>query len=158
MGKLLDLSLKGLLNGKSPDGMVEDLLENTNKKTSKGVYQVLDGLRYNDPVKYVQKNIGNGGKVDSTFFSSLYCFLRTPDDFRKSVLTAVNCGGDTDSRASLTGAMAGAYQGLGRIPSEWVTQVEDSNNLLKKAKALYSLRKQRNKHKLTTINIMITMA
>jgi ADP-ribosylglycohydrolase len=48
-------------------------------------------------------------------------FLCYPKDFRKAVLTAVNDGGDSDSTASMIGALVGANCGLEAIPEEWST-------------------------------------
>ena len=47
-------------------------------------------------------------------------FLQNPMNFRHEVLTAINAGGDTDSNASIVGALIGANAGLGVIPNEWV--------------------------------------
>ncbi len=45
-------------------------------------------------------------------------YLRHPRDFRAAVLEAVNAGGDTDSTASMVGAMVGANVGLSGIPPD----------------------------------------
>lgn len=49
-------------------------------------------------------------------------FLRyvDSDDFRGAILEAVNAGGDTDTNASIVGAMMGASVGLSGIPQEWI--------------------------------------
>ena len=41
-------------------------------------------------------------------------------DFQDTVLTAVNCGGDTDTIGAMAGAIAGAYYGYSSIPSVWL--------------------------------------
>ena len=46
-------------------------------------------------------------------------FLRHPTDFRAGILEAASAGGDTDSTASMVGAMIGANVGLEGIPPEW---------------------------------------
>jgi ADP-ribosylglycohydrolase len=38
-------------------------------------------------------------------------------------------GGDTDTLASMAGALSGAYRGIGAFPEEWVRTVEEVNNL-----------------------------
>jgi ADP-ribosylglycohydrolase len=45
-------------------------------------------------------------------------FFRHPTNFREGVLEAVNAGGDTDTNASMVGAMIGANCGLVAIPME----------------------------------------
>jgi len=49
-------------------------------------------------------------------------------DFEKSVLTAVNCGMDTDCTAATTAAMMGILYGKKGIPESWRTTVD--NNLV----------------------------
>ncbi len=50
---------------------------------------------------------------------SIATFLRQPTDFRAGVLEAINAGGDTDTNASMVGAMIGANVGIEGIPKEW---------------------------------------
>jgi poly(ADP-ribose) glycohydrolase ARH3 len=46
-------------------------------------------------------------------------------DFQDTVLTAVNCGGDTDTIGAMAGALAGAYYGYSSIPSTWLEPLEN---------------------------------
>jgi poly(ADP-ribose) glycohydrolase ARH3 len=46
-------------------------------------------------------------------------------DFQDTVLTAVNCGGDTDTISAMAGALAGAYYGYSFIPSAWLEPLEN---------------------------------
>lgn len=55
---------------------------------------------------------------------ALASFLLT-DDFRESVIVAVNAGGDTDTIGAMTGAIAGAYYGYSQIPGEWLEPLEN---------------------------------
>ena len=48
----------------------------------------------------------------------------TNSDFRNGVLAAINYGRDSDSIATMLGAISGAMNGRESIPSEWVTTVE----------------------------------
>jgi ADP-ribosylglycohydrolase len=50
---------------------------------------------------------------------ALWCFVTNHDDFEEAVVTAVNAGGDTDTNASITGALAGALNGVDAIPRHW---------------------------------------
>jgi ADP-ribosylglycohydrolase len=56
---------------------------------------------------------------------SLYSFLRTPDDYWETICTAISAGGDTDTTASMAGAISGAYMGLGAIPSSVARRLTD---------------------------------
>ncbi|GIW71243.1 MAG: hypothetical protein KatS3mg102_0785 [Planctomycetota bacterium] len=56
---------------------------------------------------------------------SLYCFLRAPDDWLAAVHTAIAAGGDTDTTAAMTGALAGARLGRGALPPSELALVQD---------------------------------
>ncbi len=44
-------------------------------------------------------------------------------DVRRSIITAVNYGRDSDSIASMAGAIAAALQGPGSVPPEWIDEI-----------------------------------
>ena len=67
----------------------------------------------------VRKEIGSGFNSMETAPFTIATFLRHPNDFRAGVLEAINAGGDTDTHASIVGAMVGANVGLAGIPEEW---------------------------------------
>jgi ADP-ribosylglycohydrolase len=56
---------------------------------------------------------------------SLYAFLRTPDDYWEAVCTAIAVGGDVDTTAAMTGAIAGARGGLAAIPADLAARLND---------------------------------
>lgn len=73
--------------------------------------------------------IGATGCAHSTLGSAMYAFIST-SNFKDAVVKATLMGGDTDTRAAIAGAMAGAHYGLEDIPEEYLT-VEDSERLQK---------------------------
>ena len=62
---------------------------------------------------------GCGFSALDTVAFSIGTFLRHPRDFRAGVLEAVNAGGDSDTNASIVGALIGLNCGLSAIPKEW---------------------------------------
>lgn len=56
--------------------------------------------------------------VTGSVLWSLYAFLRSPGDYWEAICTAIEVGGDVDTTAAMTGAIAGAYLGLEAIPEE----------------------------------------
>jgi ADP-ribosylglycohydrolase len=91
--------------------------------------------------------IGGGWVGEETVAGALYCFLRTPNDFSATVLTAANaCLSDTqgksrgrcdsDSIGCVAGGLSGAHNGAGAIPREWAEAVENSALLLDLGKQL----------------------
>jgi poly(ADP-ribose) glycohydrolase ARH3 len=57
--------------------------------------------------------------------TALYCFLSHAESFEDAVAYAVSLGGDTDSIAAMTGAIAGAYHGSRAIPERWRSTLEE---------------------------------
>jgi poly(ADP-ribose) glycohydrolase ARH3 len=70
---------------------------------------------------------------------ALCAFLRHPDSFSSAVLFAINLGGDTDTVASMTGALSGAHLGESAIPVQWREGVEGSVSLRHLADELLGL-------------------
>ncbi len=70
-----------------------------------------------------------GWRGDEAIAAALYVLLRHPDDPRAALLEAANTPGDSDSIATLVGALLGARRGLGALPARWVREVERSRAL-----------------------------
>jgi ADP-ribosyl-[dinitrogen reductase] hydrolase len=62
--------------------------------------------------------IRGGGYVVAALEAALWAVARH-DDFRSTILAAVNLGDDADTTAAIAGQLAGAIYGAGGIPSEW---------------------------------------
>lgn len=56
------------------------------------------------------------------------CLLHDCDP-KRSIVAAANMGGDTDTLASMAGAISGAYRGIAAFPEEWIDIVEEVNDL-----------------------------
>ncbi len=63
---------------------------------------------------------GVSGYVNRTVPAALFCWLRFPGDFRAAIESVIRLGGDTDTTAAITGALAGAQLGAKAIPAEWL--------------------------------------
>jgi ADP-ribosylglycohydrolase len=63
---------------------------------------------------------GVSGYVNHTVPVALYCWLRSPGDFRMAVEDVILLGGDTDSTAAIVGGLVGATAGAAAIPNEWL--------------------------------------
>lgn len=69
--------------------------------------------------------LGTSYMVYDTVPSAFYCFSRHFDEPDNAIIEAVNAGGDTDSIACITGALAGARHGIDAIPERWITGLEN---------------------------------
>ncbi len=83
--------------------------------------------------------LGTSGYVVETVASAAFCFLKTPDDFQKTVISAVMGGGDTDTTGAVAGAISGAWNGTWRLPRKWVDSVEDSERIRQIAGHLFKV-------------------
>lgn len=68
--------------------------------------------------------------------SAVYIFTRHPDDPRAAILEGTNTPGDSDSIATLAGAMVGARCGIAALPADWVRDVERSGELTELAERI----------------------
>jgi ADP-ribosylglycohydrolase len=50
-------------------------------------------------------------------------------DFKSGLITVINIGDDADTNGAITGALCGAYSGLGAIPLAWQESVEQQNSM-----------------------------
>lgn len=57
------------------------------------------------------------------FDSAVYSILRG-SHYEETVLLAIHLGCDTDTNAAITGALAGAFYGLKRIPDCWLAALQ----------------------------------
>jgi poly(ADP-ribose) glycohydrolase ARH3 len=84
----------------------------------------------------------NGAFAIESVPAAVYCFLRTPEDPRQVILTAVNAGYDADTVGSMAGNLAGAWNGarsLERTSPSWWTELESRGELIGLADELGAL-------------------
>lgn len=74
----------------------------------------------------LESEVSSGVFVKDTFFAALWCFTFT-DNFKDCIIKAVNLGGDSDTTASVAGALAGTYYGYDDIPQEWINTLRDKD-------------------------------
>jgi ADP-ribosylglycohydrolase len=88
------------------------------------------------------KEFAPNGKAVAALQAALSAVVHTEGyDFRESLYTAVRIGWDTDTVASIAGALVGALHGIDAIPTEWLEILhgypgktgEDLDNLVIKA-------------------------
>jgi poly(ADP-ribose) glycohydrolase ARH3 len=80
--------------------------------------------------------LGNGIEAYKAVPAALYALLRHAGSFAEVVAYAISLGGDTDTIASMAGALAGAHLGEEAIPRVWRERVEGAARLRELADAL----------------------
>ena len=83
------------------------------------------------------EKLGAGWVAEETLAIAVYCCLRYGDDFETAVRVAANHSGDSDSTASLVGAMIGAVVGNSNLPTKYVMLLELYDVISEIAQDLY---------------------
>lgn len=86
--------------------------------------------------RQIAAELGNGIEAVRSVPAALTCFLLHPDDPPRAILTAVCCGGDADTIAAMTGALAGARCGAGAFPEQWTSRLEQVHRLRELGRSL----------------------
>ncbi len=72
--------------------------------------------------------IGTGVAAVHAVPAAFWCFASCRDDPAPAVCRAATLGGDSDTIAAMTGAIAGAYHGLSAFPSTWLELLYNGKN------------------------------
>ncbi len=85
----------------------------------------------------IVEELGHGVEAINSVPAAIFSFLLNQSSFISTVTYAISLGGDTDTIASMAGAISGAYLGIDAIPGDWVEQVENRDYILKLAHKLW---------------------
>ena len=92
--------------------------------------------------------VGNQISAHKSVPAAIYSFLRclrpvegitTSNALERTILYAISLDGDTDTIASMAGAIAGAFYGIEPVSSDWRTVCEGTNDAIQQANALYEI-------------------
>ncbi len=89
--------------------------------------------------KVAHRILGDGWAAEEAVAGAIYANVKHPSSFKDIILEAANSGGDTDSKACIAGAIAGARLGREAIPSGWIEGIEDRDLLIELANKLLKL-------------------
>ena len=87
----------------------------------------------------VVTELGHGIEAFNSVPTAIFSFLSHPSDFVSTVTYAISLGGDTDTIASMAGAISGAYLGVGALPIEWQGRLENRDYISQLADRLWRL-------------------
>ena len=100
---------------------------------------LVEALAVNGSEEELRRQLGNGIAALNSVPTALCLFLRNPSDFAVVVTSSIRVGGDTDTIASMAGALAGAYAGEEAIPPSWRDRLEGAGELESLADGLLQL-------------------
>lgn len=78
--------------------------------------------------EYAEEEIASSGYVIHSLEAALWCIFNN-DNYKGTVLRAVNLGSDTDTTAAIAGGLAGLLYGFADIPSEWVEKIARKDDI-----------------------------
>ena len=94
---------------------------------------IIEELLELDPTEALEE-IGTSPMVSETVPAAFFCHLKLEPE--EALIAAASNGGDTDSIASIAGALAGASRGSGWIPERWLVHLEDRERIVGLARDL----------------------
>lgn len=106
------------------------------KRFSSYLKVLLDSSLLFGPINSLREKIGTGCIAIESVVFALALFLRNPLNFETVVLEAVNSGGDTDTIASIAGALCGFNTGVDGIPEVWANYNPTFQTVKKVAQSL----------------------
>jgi len=139
------MSIIHILLGNKPDSLIDFLYPIVTTENFRKKLENISIVLKNKNIirKEVIGLIGNSEKADESVPLAIFNFLKWNNDFEKAVVEAANSlysdGGDTDSIASMTGALTGSYLGIKSIKKRWIEEVKDSKTIRKYANKLYEI-------------------
>ncbi|MEO8538746.1 MAG: ADP-ribosylglycohydrolase family protein [bacterium] len=89
---------------------------------------VVDARNGTDAVEVLRRL--QGWAADEAIAAAMFVVARHPDDIRAALLEGANASGDSDSIATLAGALLGSRHGIQALPVDWIQNVERSEELL----------------------------
>jgi ADP-ribosylglycohydrolase len=126
------------INNEPKENALEDLIRFTQGVSDKFTNKILQVEELLDlqPERAIPF-LGEGWTGHEAIAIALCSCIKSDFDFEKSIITAANITGDSDSTASIAGGIAGAYCGLSGIPDKFYKELENSELLRKVAEELY---------------------
>lgn len=100
------------------------------------IEKIKECLEWDDEEKALDY-LGEGWIGPEATALALYCFLKYPNDYKKTIIRGANTNGDSDSIACIAGAISGAYLGIESIPSKWIQSIEKTAYLNELAVRMY---------------------
>lgn len=121
--------------------LVRNAEEKTEENNSDKIW-----VRLQETSRMLQKNctpesfVGTFGNIKVakiTGLLSIFCFMRSPDDF-SSIRIAASLGGSSNISASLVGGMCGAFAGTSFIPKDMIEHVQNGSKILLLGEQMYN--------------------
>jgi ADP-ribosylglycohydrolase len=105
----------------------------------KHLEKALEALDNQGPMEESIQSLGKGITASEVLAIGIYCALKCASDFREGVLASVNHSGMSTSTGLVTGAILGTLLGFEAIPENWVSDLENSEEVSAVAEDMYKV-------------------
>ena len=132
----------GLLNGKEKFEVYKELQKTITdflrtKSISEKEIKYFERLLISNINIDEEEVIFSTGYVIHTLTASIWCILNT-NSFEEAVLKAVNLGEDTDTTASVVGALAGLVYRQSQMPEKWINTIKRKDDIIDLGNRLFN--------------------
>jgi ADP-ribosylglycohydrolase len=110
----------------------------------------VEDLEGGEELEFLAEAVGSSRAIDGPdqgfcLFTAGAAFqaLVRPGDVETELRRVVSLGGDTDTNAAVAGALLGAREGVGGLPSAWLERLRDADAIRAEAEALLPLAQAR---------------
>jgi ADP-ribosylglycohydrolase len=118
---------KGELQGRRVGRTVP--FPSVSERTRLAVSIALESTNANEANRRFAEVIGTGLAAYESIPTAIGIFLACDGDPKRCVIAGANVGYDTDTIASMAGALSGALKGFNHVPSDWYRTVQKVNGL-----------------------------
>lgn len=131
--------IANIINGEDLENSIDNAVQILAAKENSGELLALieksKSFAKNEEIKPIDAitQLGQGWNGDEALAISIYCVLKTPNDFKQVIMNASNHDGDSDTVASIAGGISGAYLGYDGIPDELVQKLPMKKELIELA-------------------------
>lgn len=126
------VGVAGEVQGRAASDVLSSMIEAAGRydaKTAKMAEQAVgDAAAGADPDDVLKRL--EGWAAHEAIAAAMFVVARHGNDLRGALLEGANAHGDSDSIATLAGALLGARLGLEALPREWIRDVERSDELI----------------------------
>ncbi|MDY6965210.1 MAG: ADP-ribosylglycohydrolase family protein [Halobacteriota archaeon] len=136
-------AINSAINASDKDEVIEECIKGAMEGRRSGVPTNLPKiddmieLALDTPIRMLSEVIGVGIQTHESVPCAVALFYSS-NDFKDAVVNAVKLGGDTDTIASMSGAISGAF--YGEVPSSWALSIKEVGYLDKLEKGLLKLK------------------
>ena len=115
------------------------------KNTGSSEYEHYSRILDNNIADFPESAIRSSAYVLHTLEACFWCVMRN-DNYRNTVLQAVNLGEDTDTVSALAGGLAGIIYGRDQIPDEWTRVLARKEDIMELAVRFSNSLQQKDKY------------